>query len=155
LLRRSKNKRTGSAEEPEPSHAGVLVACHDADTRELISRVVGRAGHAVEQTDGVAATLAALAQPRLAVVTLLRNQSSTELLTEIRAAEDPQVAAVPVLAIGDDHPTANAAKVAGADGMATRPFHADELIQELDAVLARTPEDRAELREAAALRRLE
>jgi DNA-binding response OmpR family regulator len=41
--------------------------------------------------------------------------------------------------------------VAGADGTLTRPFHADELTDELDAVLARSPEDRAEMRDVAAL----
>ena len=61
------------------------------------------------------------------------------------------MAAVPIVVVTDDDPTARAATVAGADGALTRPFHADELTDELDAVLARSPEERAESRDAAAL----
>jgi DNA-binding response OmpR family regulator len=157
LLRRSKNKHKG-AQVPSAGSggSGVVVACDNADVRELIARVVGRAGHDVEQVEGSEATLAALsASPRLAVVTLLHDAGATDLVEGVRGADDPAVAAIPLLAVTDDEATASAASVAGADGTIIRPFHADELTDELDAVLARSPEDRAELRAGAALKRLD
>ena len=156
LLRRSKNKQKDSAALSGSGGAGIVVACDDADTRELIARVVSRAGHDVEQVEGAEATLAALAaSPKLAVVTLLRDGRATGLVEDVRSAEDAAVAAIPLLAVTDDEASATAASVAGADGTITRPFHADELTDELKAVLDRSPEDRADLRAGAALKHLD
>lgn len=157
MLRRSKNKKKG-AEAPGGGSggSGVVVACDQADVRELISRVVARAGHDVEQVEGVDAVLDALAtSPRLAVITLLHDADATDLVKGVRAADDATVASVPLLAVTDDEATSTSASVAGADGTITRPFHADELTDELNAILARSPEDRAEMRSGAALKRLD
>ena len=134
----------------------MVVACDNTDVRELIARVVGRAGHAVEQVEGPEATVAALVtSPRLAVIALLPDATATDVVKAVRSAADPTVAAVPLLAVTDDEATTTAASVAGADGTITRPFHADELTDELDAILARSPEDRAEMRAGAALKHLD
>ena len=159
MLRRSKNKTKDKAAEPQAeasgsgSGSGVVVAGDDADARELLARVMARAGHGVEQVDAPAAALDALtATPRLALLALFHGDGAVVLAQDVRAAADPGVATVPIVVVADDDPTAQAATVAGADGALTRPFHADELTGELDAVLARSPEERAENRDAAALK---
>lgn len=159
MLRRSKNKTKDNAAEPQAeasgsgSGSGVVVAGDDADARELLARVMARAGHGVEQVDAPAAAFDALtATPRLALLALFHGDRAVMLAQDVRAAADPGVAAVPIVVVADDDPTAQAATVAGADGALTRPFHADELTGELDAVLARSPEERAASRDVAALR---
>jgi len=152
LLRRSKNRAKAEAVESAAAASGVVVAGDDADSRELLARVMARAGHEVEQVDAPNTALDALAAaPRQALLALFRADRAVELTKDVRAADDPAVAAVPIVVVTDDDPTARAATVAGADGALTRPFHADELTGELDAVLARSPEERAESRETAAL----
>jgi DNA-binding response OmpR family regulator len=153
LLRRSKNKRKAPAAEPASHASGVVVASDDADARELLSRVMARAGHDVEQVGDSGSALDALSDPpRLALLALFADDRAIELVRDIRAVEDPIVAAVPIVVVTDDGSTATAAAVAGADGTLTRPFHADELTGELEAVLARSPEERAEIRAGAALK---
>lgn len=130
-----------------------MVASGDPEARELLARVLGRAGHEVEQVDGPDTAMAALSSSaRLALVALFRDDRTVALLRDVRAAEDATVSTVPVLVVADEDPAATAAAAAGADGTLTRPFHADELTGELDAVLARSPAERAERREAAAKR---
>ena len=157
MLRRSKNKTKDKAAEPQAeasgSGSGVVVAGDDADARELLARVMARAGHGVEQVDAPAAALDALtATPRLALLALFHGDGAVVLAQDVRAAADPGVATLPIVVVADDDPTAQAATVAGADGALTRPFHADELTGELDAVLARSPEERAASRDVAALK---
>ena len=79
LLRRSKNKTKAEAEaaEAEAGAAGVVVAGDDADARELLARVMARAGHDVEQVDAPAAALDALAAaPRLALLALFHGDGA-------------------------------------------------------------------------------
>jgi DNA-binding response OmpR family regulator len=150
LLRRSKSKRKAPAGGSGSSGSGVIVASDDADARELLSRVITQAGHEVEQVGGSTDALDALSdRPRLALLALFAESRAAGLVRDVRAVEDPAVAEVPVLVVTDDDTAAKAASVAGADGTLTRPFHADELTGELDAVLARSPEERAESRAAA------
>ena len=150
MLRRSKSRRKARATEPEPSGSAALVACHDPDERELMARVVATAVSAVEQADGPTGIERALetATP-IALVAMLPTEQVTALLGDLRDHEDPARSGLPVLIVTDDDRAARAAAVAGADGTLTRPFHADELTGELEAVLARSPEERAERRAAA------
>jgi DNA-binding response OmpR family regulator len=130
----------------------VVVASGDADARELLSRVLARAGHEVEQVETPDAALSSLAgSARVALVALFHGDQAAALVADVRAGAEPTVAAVPVVMVTDDDAAAKAVSMAGADGSLTRPFHAEELTGELDAVLARSPEERAERREAAAL----
>ncbi|MEL7207382.1 MAG: response regulator [Actinomycetota bacterium] len=153
MLRRSKNKRKAPAAEPESGPVDVLVVGDDADARELLARVLDRAGHEVTQVDGAPSALEALGMaPRRAVVALLHGDGGASLTESIRDHEDETVAAVPLVVLADEESAVNAATRAGADGTLTRPFHADELTGELDEVLGRTPEERAEIRKVADLR---
>jgi DNA-binding response OmpR family regulator len=152
LLRRSKSKKKAAAEKAGASASGVVVASDDHDVRELLARVMARAGHDVEQVDDLETAVAALTtQPRLALLALFREGRSQALVQAVRDDDDPTVAAVPVVIVTDDDPEAQKVTAAGADGTLTRPFHADELTGEMDTVLARSPEDRAEMRDVAAL----
>lgn len=149
MLRRSRSRRKARATEPEPSGSAALVACHDPDERELIARVVATAVPAVEQADGPTGVERALeAAKPVALVAMLPTEQVTALLGDLRDHEDPARSGLPVLIITDDDRAARAAAAAGADGTLTRPFHADELTGELGAILARSPEERAELRAA-------
>jgi DNA-binding response OmpR family regulator len=128
----------------------VVVASGDVDARELLSRVLARAGHETEQVDSPAAAVEAIsAHRRLALVALFHDDRAVALVSDLRAAEEPEVAVTPLVVVTDDDATAAAAAAAGADGTLTRPFHADELTDEFETVLARSPEERAELRAAA------
>ena len=130
-----------------------MVAGSDTDARELLARVVARSGHDVEQVTTASEAVGALGdRPRLALLALYGDARAPELVAAVRGVDDEAVAAVPVIVVTDDAPIADAATRAGADGTLTRPFHADELTTELEAVLARSPEERAEIRAAAELR---
>lgn len=127
-----------------------LVACRDPDERELIARVVATVVPEVEQVDGPTGVDQALdAAPHRALVALLPADEVRALLGNLRSHEDPARSGLPVLIVTDDDRAAKQAMTAGADGALTRPFHADELTGGLEAVLARSPEDRAERRAEA------
>ena len=152
MLRRSKSKKKAQAPEAGSGPSGVIVASDDVDVRELLSRVVARTGRDPEQVEDPAGAVAALAaEPRLALLALFGEGRSIDLIDDVRASEEPTVAAVPIIVVTEDDREAKAATVAGADGSLTRPFHADELTGELDTVLGRSAEDRAELRSVAGL----
>jgi DNA-binding response OmpR family regulator len=103
LLRRSKNKKKAPAEPPGSSAAGVVVASDDHDARELLARVMARAGHDVEQVDDEGAAVVALTgQPRLALLGLFGSGRAEELVQAVRSSDDQAVATVPVVIVTDD-----------------------------------------------------
>lgn len=113
--------------------------------------MIGRSGHDVEQVSGAGAAVEALTVgPRLALVAFVADDRVVSLVSDVRGHPEAIVSAVPVLVVTDDEAMVKTATGAGADATLIRPFHADELADELAAVLARSPEERAEAREAAA-----
>lgn len=147
MLRRSKRKARGDDVEETDAPtigSGALVVVDEEGSRELISRLVDRAGHLPTAVDSQASAVAALddALPRV-VVTLMEGDRGLQVVDALRTDERPERADLPVLVLSDDRDLERKAWEAGADGFMARPFHADEFDEDLSEILGRPPEERA------------
>jgi len=146
LLRRSKTDRGGGDAVPERVSRGVLVVNDDEDTCELLCRVLQSRGDMVafraHSSDGALDELATHHASIDAVVLDFSGGTATSfvVLEAIRRRPDLGNPAVIILA------TTNANRVlafdSGVDEFVTRPFYAADFLATVDAVLARTPEER-------------
>jgi DNA-binding response OmpR family regulator len=152
VLKRSKaDKAERRAASWEPHGEGVLLVCDDLDAGELLSRLLTQAGHdihRVETAEGAVRHL--LATPRHAAVLSLSGPTANgQLLEKIRDHPNRPVSEVAVVLLADDVSAGPDAYDKGADGFLARPFHADQLLEELQGALDRPLADRPAHREAA------
>jgi len=152
VLKRSKaDKAEKRAASWEPHGEGVLLVCDDPDAGELLSRLMTQDGHdvhRVETAEGAVRHL--LATPRhAAVLSLSGPTANRQLLEKIRDHPNPPVSEVAVVLLADDVEAARDAWDHGTDGFLARPFHADQLREELQGALDRPLAARAAHREAA------
>jgi DNA-binding response OmpR family regulator len=146
-----KRSRTDDARKKRPVR--VLVVDDDPDACELLARIVERhdmeAVRALDHGEAMTQLLGAINAFRGVVIDFAHGgpSASVALLEDIRGSDAITDLAVVII------PRLDQARVfawqAGADAYLVRPFHADELLAELDAALERTPDERATHREAA------
>jgi DNA-binding response OmpR family regulator len=151
VLKRSKADKADKRHEWEPHGEGILLVCDDPDAGELLSRLMTADGHdvhRVETAEGAVRHL--LATPRhAAVLSLSGPTANRQLLEKIRDHPNTEVSEVAVVLLADDVAAGPEAWTKGADGFLARPFHADQLTEELQGALDRPLSERAAHREAA------
>jgi DNA-binding response OmpR family regulator len=139
VLKRSKADKADKRHEWEPHGEGVLLVCDDPDAGELLSRLMtadGHEVHRVETAEGAVRHL--LATPRQAAVLSLSGPTANrQLLEKIRDHPNPPVSEVAVILLADEVSAGPDAWDKGVDGFLARPFHADQLTEELQGALDR------------------
>lgn len=138
MLRRSKADRGGGGP------ARVLVVQDDPDAAELLRRVLERGGYEVllvTSPDDALGT-ARTEHPDIAVIDLGGTGPNLKLLDSLRQARDPAVAGLRVVMLARQGSNPMFSWQSGIDGFLDRPFHADQLVGEVEAVLARSEADR-------------
>jgi two-component system, OmpR family, response regulator len=131
----------------------VLVVDDDPDACELIARIIERHGMEAVRVHGhdqaMTELLGAINAFRAIVVDFSHGgpAAGVALLEDVRSSD--AVNDVPVIILTRLDQNRVFAWQAGADGYLVRPLHASELVAELDAVLARTPEERKAHRQEA------
>jgi putative two-component system response regulator len=129
---------------PDAGQARVLVAEDDPEVRDVLRRLLERAGHAVVDAGSVAAARAALAQESFQLLLCdigMPDESGLELVRQV-AAELPDTAVVMVTGI-DDPSIAEAAFAIGAHGYLVKPFTANEVLINIASSLRRRELERA------------
>lgn len=143
--------RRRSKTEPPTGPTRVLVVDDNADACELIARIVESAGWTATRCysqDDALHKLDTGDPPFKAVVADFQSGgtgASLELLDAIR--RDRDLAEVPVLLLTHSETNRLYAWESGADAFLVRPFHADDLINEIYAVLTRSNDERDAYRE--------
>ena len=129
----------------------VLVVDDNADACELIARIVESAGWTATRCyaqDEALDKLDTGDPPFKAVVADFQSGgvgASLELLDAVRRNKD--FSQVPVLLLTQNETNRMFAWESGADAFLVRPFHADDLINEIYAVLTRSVDEREAWRE--------
>jgi DNA-binding response OmpR family regulator len=141
----------------EAGGARLLVINDDENACELVARLIERDGHSATRCYSHDDALARLAtEPFHAVIVNFtggRGGSNLKMVDAIRSHTSPAVAQVRLVLVANEAKNRAFSWQSGVDGFIVRPFHADELLREVDLVLAR-PEDgrlshrRAMLRES-------
>jgi len=143
-------RRRGKTEEPT-GPTRVLVVDDHADACELIARIVESAGWTATRSYSQDDALEKLDKgdpPFKAVVVDFQSGgtgASLELLDAIRRNRD--LVDIPVLLLTQSDTNRMFAWESGADAFLVRPFHADDLINEIYAVLTRSTDERDAWRE--------
>jgi DNA-binding response OmpR family regulator len=148
VLKRSRSK----SQAWEGGAEGVLLVCDEPDAGELLGRLIAQDGHdlhRVETAEGALRHL--LATPRKAAVLSLSGPTANrQLVDKVRSHPNPPVSEVALVVLADDEGAGPELWDAGADGFLARPFHADQLSEELTAALERPLDQRQAHREAQA-----
>ncbi|WP_334142703.1 response regulator [Rhabdothermincola sp.] len=144
MLRRSKT------DEAAHGPTRVLVVDDDPDACELVARIIESAGWGAARAHSAEEAMSALVggQPPFTALVLDFVGAGTDaalgVLEEVRRR--PEVADVAVVVVAASRYDRDRVWQAGADGLLVRPFHADDLVNELYAVFTRTPDERAAFR---------
>jgi two-component system, OmpR family, response regulator len=124
----------------EPTGHRIVVADDDADILDLLVFVLSRAGFDTEGvTDGVAALAAIEANPpRLAILDIMMpGMSGIEVLRRVRASESIGNLDVMLLTARARDSDVDTGFATGASDYVIKPFSPRELVQRVNAVLAR------------------
>jgi DNA-binding response OmpR family regulator len=149
LLKRSKTDDEIDLEAGAGSDGIVLVLNEDRDACELIARLVESVGLTAERSvdlSGVAAVLDAGGYSAVVVDSLGAGIAAAfKVLDDVRNAS-AIVRNTPVIILAATDTNRLFAFQSGVDGYVVRPVHADELLDTLRLVLARSLEERIEYR---------
>jgi DNA-binding response OmpR family regulator len=138
-------RRRSKSEQPT-GPTRVLVVDDNADACELIARIVESAGWTATRCysqDDALNKLETGDPPFKALVVDFQSggtSASIELLDAVR--RNRELAEVPVLLLTHNETNRLYAWESGADAFLVRPFHADDLINEIYAVLTRSTDER-------------
>lgn len=131
---------------PEGGGARILVVNDDEAACELVARLLERDGREAVRCYSHDDALARLTTESIdaAVVnfTAGRGGSNLKMIDAIRSHTAPQVAQVRLILVANEAKNRAFSWQSGVDGFLVRPFHADELLQEVDAVLGRPEGER-------------
>jgi DNA-binding response OmpR family regulator len=148
VLGRKRNDSWNGQERRAP--AMVLIVNSDPDACEMLVRMVGSKGHrAIGATTGDEATRRIVSElPRCVVLDLDATGMGTSLkvLDAIRNHQDLRVSTARVVLCAPSAKSRSFSFQSGADGFVVRPFHIDELVQQISDVLVRANEDRPRYR---------
>lgn len=136
----------------ELHHIRLLVVNDDAHSCELIARLVESIGcraRRVHAADGIVEFVSDPMNEVGGVVLDLRAgvDASVPVLAGIRSIDGPE-GEVPVIVLTSTADDEAPVWAAGGDAYLPRPFHADDFLRELLAVLQRSTNERAEARAA-------
>ena len=144
VLGRWKGDTWGGQERRAP--AMVLIVNSDPDACEMLVRMVGSRGHrAIGATTGDEATGRIVNElPRCVVLDLDANGIGTSLkvLDTIRSHDDLRVSTARVVLCALSAKNRSFSYQSGADGFVVRPFHVNDLVEQISTVLTRANEDR-------------
>jgi DNA-binding response OmpR family regulator len=140
-LRRHKDEWDGT-ERRRP--ATVVVVNDDVDACELLVRFLGHAGFltvGAHSTDAATATIHERL-PRAVVLDMTSGGigASLRVLDLIRSHEDRRISTARVVLCGSSRRNRAFSFQSGADGFVVRPFHLQDLVDELNRALARPQE---------------
>ena len=135
---------------PEPwttERPKVLVISDDQDAGELLTRLLDRAGWTTDLAYSASSGLSELedAHYTAVVLGLTSTADSIDVLRSIREA--PATAELRVAVCAHSRGEQGEAWITGADGFLVHPFDADELVAEVNAVVARPDEERDDHRQ--------
>jgi DNA-binding response OmpR family regulator len=138
----------GAAFEAGPAH--ILVVNDDEAACELLCRLLLNAGHGVQRAHNSEQALGQLAVGRVDCVVLDLQTGgigqNLKLLDTIRSSMTASVARVRVILIAQQTSNRMFSWQAGIDAFIVRPFHANELSEQLAEVLSRPDAERAKHR---------
>jgi DNA-binding response OmpR family regulator len=143
-------RRKSKAEQPT-GPTRVLVVDDNADACELVARIVESAGWTATRCYALDDALDKLDKGDPAFKAVIADfqsggtGASLELLDAVRRSKD--FAEVPVLLLTRNETNRIYAWESGADAFLVRPFHNDDLINEIYAVLTRSDDEREAWRE--------
>jgi len=146
-------RRATKADDPtdvgglEPvGRAHILVVNDDPGACELLVRLLGRAGHEVERAHNQDQAMAQLAVARIDCVVLDLSTGgigqNLKLLDLIRSSVTKSTAGVRVVLVAQQSSNRVFSWQAGIDAFLARPFHADELLAQVNEVLSRPEAER-------------
>lgn len=130
--------------------SSILVVNDDHDSCELIARLIESAGWRAQRCFDPDDAAKSLDRPMANFTAVVVDLSSglnggIEVLDAARRQPSP-IGSVPVVLLSSRAEDDAVAWQAGADGVMIRPFHANEFLDELRSILARTPDERTALR---------
>lgn len=135
----------GAAFEPGPAH--ILVVNDDEASCELVCRLLSNAGHAVQRAHNSEQALGQLAVSKVDCVVLDLATGgigqNLKLLDTIRSSVTSAIASVRVVLIAQQTSNRMFSWQAGIDAFIVRPFHANDLREQLSEVLSRPDNERA------------
>jgi DNA-binding response OmpR family regulator len=124
----------------------------DEDALELIARILESATYTVERCGDHATALTELrnADPPFSGLVIDfqsgGTSSSLKLLDAVRHIDEPSRSSVPTLILTSADTNRVFAWQSGTDGFLVRPFHADEMVEQVHAMLERTADEREQHR---------
>ena len=143
-MARSDRKKGWDAEERR-GPTKVLIAGDAPDPNELVTRILAAHGYEPSVADSIETGLTHVVehQPRVAVVDLSSRGvgSSLRLLDLIRSHDDPVVRRTRVIVVARSAANRSFTFESGADGFLLRPYHATELLELIEDVLAVAEDD--------------
>jgi two-component system OmpR family response regulator len=151
LLRRFKTDDSSTAS-VGPEAVRVLVVDDHPDAGRLLGRILRREGYEVAESSDQQVAVASLVhetEPVGAIVasfTTSGTRASLRLLDSIRNHPDADVNQLRVLLVSDQPRQQIFCLQAGADAILLRPYHADDLLSEMAAMLSRAEADRVPYR---------
>ena len=137
-MARRKEKSYSGPDRRKP--ANILIVNDDADSTKLLRRLLEHKGYTVVKADAREEALLIATQelPRAIVIDLTHGGigSNLKLLESLRHHEDERVATSRVVLIARQASNRVFSFQSGADAFITRPFHGDELTDQLGKILA-------------------
>jgi len=132
---------------PEPvGSAHILVVNDDPGACELLARLLTRAGHEVERAANHDQAMGQLSVGRIDCVVLDLAAGgigqNLKLLDLIRSSVTKSIADVRVVLVAQQSSNRMFSWQAGIDAFIARPFHADELLAQVNEVLSRPDAER-------------
>jgi DNA-binding response OmpR family regulator len=154
LLKRSKSDDAIDQEAADATAGSVLVLNEDRDACELVARLVESAGWPALRAFDLDGVMTGLTQGEVAGVVIdslgTGISAAFRVLEEIRGSA-PGVAGTAVIILAATETNRLFAFQSEADGFVVRPFHSDELLETVRAVLVRSPDERLRYRKAQLL----
>jgi len=118
----------------------LLVVNDDTDASELLSRLLAREGYRVATSNSIDGTLTKMLEllPRGVVLDLTQGGvgSNLKLLENIRHHSDERVSTARVILVARQAANRVFSFQSGADAFLVRPFHAKDLLEAVEKVLA-------------------
>jgi DNA-binding response OmpR family regulator len=144
MLGRRREEAWDGSERRAP--AAVLVVNENPDACEMLVRMLAHRGFrptGVTSSDEAGGQMGSLL-PRCVVLDIDAGiGTSLKVLDHIRSHPDVRVSAARVVLCGSNPKNRTFSFQSGADSFVLRPYHLDELVAQIDDVLARANEDRA------------